>query len=99
MHTLQVANHRMVCPWGVSQRQYALVRNGLTFHQANTSELGQSGQLLDTCISQSITAGQVDVPNSVTGLDQRHDRRVSDLGTVAQVDIVQVFAKLANSQH
>lgn len=52
--------------------------------------------MLHADISQEVATSEVNVANSVAGLDQADDGAIGDARTVAQMDVMQVFPKLAN---
>jgi hypothetical protein len=56
-----------------------VVRDGLALDKADATQLGQSGQLLHTCVSQAVTASQIDVSNAVARLDELNHCRVGDV--------------------
>lgn len=50
MDSLQIAHHRVAGPRRMSERQNTFIGDRLAFDKADTTEFGQSGQLLDTDI-------------------------------------------------
>ena len=82
-----------------SQCINASIRNGLTFDKANASELGQSCQLFHTRVCQTQTACKINVSDSVTCFDKLNNSSICDMGTMAQMDVVEVLAQLGYCEH
>jgi hypothetical protein len=53
--------------------------------------------LLDAAICQASATCHVDISDSVAGLDQLHNRSIGDVGTVAEMNIMQILPQLADS--
>ena len=70
MDALEVADHGVIGSRWTCKGCDTDVRDVLAFDEANTSQLWESGELLDTCIGQAVTASQIDIANAIARLDQ-----------------------------
>lgn len=87
--------------WAEDQRSScksndAAVCELLALDQTNPPELGQLCELSHTCISQSPTAGQINVTNPIARFNQVNYRSIRNVGAVTKMYIVKILGKFAD---
>jgi hypothetical protein len=96
MYSLETARRRVLGSLGLCQGQDATVSDSLALDQTNSLQLRERGKMLHADIGQPITTGEIDVTDTVAGFHQLDDGVICDVGTVAEMDIVDIFAQLAD---
>jgi hypothetical protein len=82
--------------WSSCESNDASVCELLALDQTDPPELGQLCELSHTCISQSPTAGQINVTNSIARFNQVDHRSIRNVGAVTKMDVVKVLGKFAD---
>ena len=87
--------------WAHQQRSTSQCNNTsicelLTFDQADSPKLRELCQLHNTSIRQPSAAGQINVSDSVASLDQIDNSRVSYVGTVSQVNVMEILREFTD---
>lgn len=80
------------------KRLYAPIRDVAALDQAYTLQFGQSGELCDRGIGQPGAAGQINISDSIARPDERIKAEISDIGAVAEMDIVEILPQPRNGQ-
>ena len=75
------------------------IRYRLTFDKTYSSKLLQRSKLLDACISQPRTAGEIDISDPVANFDQLYDCSVCDVDAMPKMDVVKVFTQLGDCEN
>lgn len=94
-HPVGVPPHpRTVC--GLGKRKDGLIGNATALDQAYALQLGQGGQASDRHVREERAAPQINVADAVAAPHQADDALVGDLAAVAEMNVVQVLAKLGD---
>jgi hypothetical protein len=101
MHSLQYADAvdpLVVLKLAHGQAEDATISYASTLDQPYPLEFWQTSKLCHTAVSQSTAACEVNVANAVARFGQSLNADVGDTGTVTEVNVVEVFAKLSDGK-
>jgi hypothetical protein len=96
MNSLETTRRWILGSLGFCQGQDAAVGDRLTLDQTNPLQFRERRKMLHADISQPVTTGEINVTDTVARFHQLNDGVIRDVGTVAEMDIVDIFAQLAD---
>ena len=81
------------------QGNNASISQILALYKTDSSQLGKLCQVSNASVSQSGATSQIDISNSVAGLDKLDDGVVSQINTMTQMNVMQILGKLSDRGH